>query len=104
MEKINELECYEIALREYIARRDELDNEYDEGVELFGFGLCRYFFYRFNMENKESNYGSKWFPSCFPILYSLNPKTDIYWFEMGHLSPRIELLEKAIEILKNKEK
>ena len=39
-----------------------------------------------------------------PTLYSLRPEVrgwyDSYWFKPGDLKPRIELLEKAIELCK----
>lgn len=40
-----------------------------------------------------------------PILYSIRParsSTSMYWFQIGLLSPRIELLKQAIKICQQK--
>lgn len=87
----NELSLYQSALTDFLhAKKDD---------KLYQYGYCYYFYkkHRINLITDTC------FSKTLPVLYSLMPKgaEGTFWFEAGDNESRIELLSKAIKIIKN---
>ena len=93
---------YKRALKDYTERRKHI-GEIDDGFfnrdrSIFDCGLCYYFYKRYIGLDTYFH-----FSVFLPELYSFKPEeSSSDWFPMGHLSPRIECIKKAILITEEK--
>lgn len=79
---MSEIKRYRSALRQY-----KLSRYLPKCLFKTNFGFC----YHFGMTTYEMD-------KYLPILYSLNPNYNMYWYKKGDIESRIELLKQAIEI------
>lgn len=90
---MKEINRYRLALIQY-----QLSRVLPKWIFCTDKGLCFHF----------NAYGFRSIKYNLPILWNLQPEDDVwiygYWFKVGELKPRIELLRKAIKIAKEKEK
>jgi hypothetical protein len=86
-----ELDVYQKALKELT----KIHSSGHPRKEKFTGGFCKYFIDKYDYPFTIHKY---------PTLFSLSPIGDItdrFWFDEGDWGPRINLLIKAIKILKN---
>jgi hypothetical protein len=92
MKKTTEQKRYERALFQY---KLALRFPFLKKLLKVQYGFCHHFYIRDSWD----------FIIHLPVLKSLEPKSyPTHWFIPGDLKPRIELLEKAIEICKTNKK
>lgn len=91
MTAIERLELYEIALKDY-----ESGLMIEKKPKVLQRGLCNYFYIMHDID-------TYWcLEVVLPEIYKLSPLNHGYYFPEGELEPRIELLKKAIELVKTK--